>query len=474
MRASTTDTIIAISSPPGRSMRGLIRLAGPRAFEVLDCLLDDQTNSGAVTRPQSDRDRVAIRPSDRTLIPTRLRSPNLPVLIARFPGPSSYTGNDVAELQLPGNPALLDRVVRDGIGHGARLAEPGEFTFRAFLTGRMDLTRAEGVAATIAATSDSQLAAARLLRQGRLGSFATGLVDRLGQLLALVEAGIDFTDQEDVVPITPRKLDEGLHGIETDLRQLLEHSRSWGALEALPRVVLAGPPSSGKSTLFNALLGHDRAVIHDQPGTTRDMLEEPLRLIRADGRRVEVMLVDIAGLDEAEALLDREAQRIARDAIARADLVIRLTPVGEPGSRPSIAGFAPADGMAMIDVYTMADRKPGRAYPEDTIAISAITGQGLSGLRAAIVRRIGKRGVSLAGDMLALQPRHAAALREAAAGLSSAREALSSQRDARALNGIEWIAAALRDSLDALASLGGELTPDDIIGRVFATFCVGK
>lgn len=462
-------------------MRGLIRLAGPKAFEILE-----QITASRDVRQSPKRQRGSARSGDptlahasgsdeapdRVLTKARLRDPGLPVLVARFPGPGTYTGDDVAELQLPGNPALLDRVVRACVRHGARLAEPGEFTFRAFLAGRMDLTRAEGVAATIAATSDSQLAAAHLLRQGRLGSFATDLVDRLGQLLALVEAGIDFTDQEDVVPITPRELDNGMKEVETDLRRLLERSRSWGTLEALPRVVLVGPPSSGKSTLFNALLGHDRAVIHDQPGTTRDVLEEPLELTCPGGRRVEVMLVDIAGLDDAEALLDRAAQHAADAAIARADLLLLIRAADDPEPRTHTRG-RPTNTPA-IPVLTKTDLLSAKEADPDALPVSAPTGQGLERLRKSIAKRVGERGVSLAGDMLALQPRHETALRDALTGLDVARERLAPQRDAAALDGVEWVAAALRDALDALASLGGELTPDDIIGRVFATFCVGK
>ena len=284
-----TDTIAAVSSPPGRSARGLIRISGPGVSAVLEHLLED-----AIAEP-------------RKLTPVRLKPPHLPpipALLLRFTAPASYTGDDLAELQLPGNAALLDRVLHEVLEVGrasrpspstadgpdgpptspnqgaklARLAEPGEFTFRAYTAGKLDLTRAEGVGATISAVSDSQLAAAGLLRRGELGATAESLVDQIGGLLALVEAGIDFTDQEDVNPIAPGRLDEKLADAEHQLERILANSRSWGAIEALPRAVLVGPPSVGKSTLFNALLGRERAVIDAAPGTTRDVLAEPLRL----------------------------------------------------------------------------------------------------------------------------------------------------------------------------------------------------
>ncbi|MEO1237372.1 MAG: GTPase, partial [Planctomycetota bacterium] len=299
------DTIVAVSSPPGRSARGLIRLDGPEAFAILDALVEFDA-----------------QPPPHHVVPARLRDPSIPVLVARFPGPRSYTGSDVAELQLPGHPALLERMVLaavDGSGGGGRLAEPGEFTFRAYTAGKLDLTRAEGVAATIHAVSDGQLAAAAALRHGELARFAAERVDHVGRLLALVEAGIDFVDQDDVVPIPPPELAAALEEELQHFRGLLERSRSWGAVEALPRVVLVGPPSAGKSTLFNALLGRPRAVTDAAPGTTRDVLEEPLTL-SPDGN--EVMLVDLAGLDNAASALDRDVQQRVRGAINHADLLL--------------------------------------------------------------------------------------------------------------------------------------------------------
>ncbi len=438
-----SDTIVAISSPPGRSIRGLLRFSGPHTRTILTRLL----------RLQPDDPRL----KGHTLSSARLHRPAIPVLAAFFQAPRSYTGEDAAELQLPGHPALLDRVLHQAIDHGARLAEPGEFTFRAYTAGRLDLTQAEGVAATIAACSDAQLHAAAMLREGKLGRFAADLVDRLGSRLALVEAGIDFVDQEDVVPIPPGELDAALKPLETQLADLLRRARSWGAIEALPRVVLVGPPSSGKSTLFNALLSRDRAVIHAAPGTTRDAIAEPLTLIDDHGRPVEVMLVDIAGLDRADALLDRQAQQAARDAIARADLVLRIQ---------TDRSFA----APTLDIAAKADLHD----TGDDLCVSAHTGHNLDKLRSAIVHAVGSRAVSVAADSLALQPRHESALRAALESVREARRLLGPQLAAQAIDHVELIAGRLRAALDDLAGLGGQLTPDDVIGRVFATFCIGK
>ncbi|MFA9479276.1 tRNA modification GTPase [Phycisphaerales bacterium AB-hyl4] len=456
LHTTTHDTIAAVSSPPGRSLRGLLRLSGRDARAVLSQLID--------------------LPADlprRTLQRVRLLDPPMPALLAWFPGPHSYTGDDVAELQLPGHPALLDRVLHAMLAAGARLAEPGEFTFRGYLAGRFDLTQAEGIAATIAAVSDSQLAAATMLREGQLASVTRELVDELATVLALVEAGIDFVDQEDVVPIAPAELHRRLGSLANRLRALVKRSRSWGALEALPRVVLVGLPSVGKSTLFNALLGRERAVIDAQPGTTRDVLAEPMTLRDAHGRSVEVMLVDIAGLDRPEAALDEQVQAAAHRAIAQADLLLRVTDTADQDAPPSAGLTLPRD-TPTLHVRTKADMPSVEPPASDQLHVSVHADLGLDVLRDAVARRIAERGVSVASDMLALQPRHEHALKAASEQLADALAWVEPQRESPSLDDVELIASHLRSALDALAGLGGEMTPDDVIGRVFATFCVGK
>jgi len=450
--------IAAVSSPPGRSPRGIVRVSGGDLSALLDVLFDR-------------------RPPPRELTALRWRLDDrldLPCLAAFFPTPHSYTGEDVLEVQTPGNPALLDRILHrvidaaESVGQPARLAEPGEFTRRAFLAGRVALTECEGIAATIGAESDAQLNAAGLLRRGRLGSLAVDLVQQLARALALVEAGIDFVDQDDVHPIAPAELDRQLREIESKLQALLARSRSWSALEALPWVVLAGPPNAGKSTLFNALLGRERAVVSDIPGTTRDVLREPLR-IETDEGAAEVMLVDVAGHDRPVDELNAAMQSAAEEALAHAELVIHLAEAGSPVE--SLATAAP-----VLRVRGKADRAnaAGVASPGEPIAVSAITGQGLDELKGEIARRLRTRAVSLGGQMLALQPRHADELRRALAAVSTTLAMIADQLHDETLTDMELIASQMRLALDHLAALGGEMPPDDVLGQVFATFCVGK
>ncbi len=466
---ATTDTIAAISSPPGRAARGLIRLSGPATRKILTCLFHP------------------VPESPRRVVPARMAigSGELPMLLARFEAPRSYTGQDMAELQLPGNPALLDRVLGRVLDEGARLAEPGEFTFRAFVNGRVDLTRAEGIAATITAVSDSQLEAAVLLREGRLGRLATDLVDRLAHLLALVEAGIDFVDQEDVVPISAGALADSLGPLQRRIEELLERSRAWSRIEELPQVVILGRPSTGKSTLFNALLGHRRAVISEIPGTTRDILREPMHLTDRAGRDIELMLVDLAGLDEPRTALDRQVQAAARRAIATADLLLMVDdaqapppPANDGGSDPSaLAGSA---RCPVVSVRTKADLPP--LPPPSSPAQPAVSimeqgqgqARGLDHLRCAVVGALGGQGSGLGGQMLTLQPRHEHELRSAAEQLQHALSLLQLQDPDDGIEQIELVAGCMRSALDALANLGGQQSADDVIGRIFASFCIGK
>ena len=449
------DTIVAVSSPPGRAARGLIRISGGDTLSILAQL-------------------TSVQPIIHAILPCRLLHDRLPALLAFFAGPRSYTGGDLAELHLPGNPALLDRILHQIIALGGRLAEPGEFTFRAYLAGKLDLTQAEGISATIAATSDAQLRAASLLREGKLGELATQFVDEVGTSLALVEAGIDFTDQDDVVPITPAKLDANLTAIEANLDDLLLHSRSWGSLEALPRIVLVGPPSAGKSTLFNALLGRERAVISETPGTTRDLLAEPMAMKNQQGEMVEVMLIDIAGLDDPRSVLDHQMQDAAKIAIASADLILLIA----DDANGFVSNTSLPQSTPTLRVQTKADLRSvaldENQIDETTLHISAKTGLHLDRLRQLILTKLGERAVSISADMLALQPRHELALKQAQHDLATARALLSYQRSEPAIAQVELIAGAMRSALDHLAGLGGTLTPDDVIGRVFATFCIGK
>jgi tRNA modification GTPase len=436
----TGDTIAAIASPPGRSTRGIVRLSGPATREVLATVLAGPP-----------------RPFDRLCFRGRLRLGQalLPVLVATYRAPDSYTAEDSAEILLPGNPTLLQRIMDALLSiTSVRLATPGEFTARAYLNNRLTLDQAEAVAATIAAESDSQLAAARSLLQGRTGRSYREWADEIATLLALVEAGIDFTDQEDVVAISAEDLRLRITRLLERMNALSGTGNASAVRTDLPRVVLAGEPNAGKSTLFNALLGTTRAVVSDVAGTTRDVLEERLDLSRDLPGAGTVAIIDIAGLDEDAVGLDRQAQAAAADAIAAADVVLHCDPTGAFPSLNARAGTPVLRIRTKADLMVVSEGEPG------SIRVCALDRWNLPALRRAIAEAAtGGRG----GDSQVI-PRHQRALAQAQAAL---RESLATGQP-------ETIAASLRAALDAMGELVGRISPDDVIGRIFATFCVGK
>ncbi len=448
----TGDTILAPATPPGRSALAIIRLSGPGVPDIL-------------------RARLTTLSQERGLHRTRLRLWNdleLPVGLLLAPKPASYTGESIAEILIPGNPQLMQRLSAFLLREHAqlRLAEPGEFTARAFLNGRMTIEQAEGVALAIASENDAQLAAARALLDGDAGDSHRTAAEEIARLLALVEAGIDFTDQEDVVPIAPDDLDASIAALCAQLDANLAGAAPSESLQELPRIVLVGRPNSGKSTLFNALLGRTRAVVSETPGSTRDALEETIPLGRPeDGFAI---LIDLAGLDESLAGrsdVERESQDRARATIAGADAIIHCDPSGR-FQLPDLPAQTP-----MIRVRTKADLPNATSDAHGDLSVCALDQWNLPALRRAIADLA---GASRAGERLTLLPRHRTALEETRDALLGVHETLHAQSQRRTLEHPERLAFDLRRALDAVGQIAGDVPPDDVIGRIFASFCVGK
>lgn len=436
------DTIVACATAIGRPMwgaRALVRLSGPDAFDVIDRLL---TSPVERTRGVSKHELSVLGAA-------------LPVAVMRLVAPASYTGEDTAEIVLPANALLVDAVIDALLEYpGARRAGAGEFTARAYLSGRLSLDEAEGVAQLIGATNEAELSAANRVLSGAAGDRARRLAEEVARLLALVEAGVDFTDQEDVVPIAPAELREAIGRVRGELGK----DASAAAATGVFRAVLVGPPSAGKSTLFNALLGSERSMTDAAPGTTRDVIAEPLELEGAD-----IELCDLPGLDPDPAgAIAVEMQAAARRAIDGADLILACDPEGRwdfiDGSRPALR------------IRTKLDEHGARAVP---LAVCALDGDGLDALRRAIADAALGRGAPTAGaHELSVAPRHRRAAREAGRSLRTAAALL--ELDTDAITEPELVAGELRLALDRLGEITGRITPDDVIGRVFASFCVGK
>ncbi|MDZ4830446.1 MAG: GTPase [Phycisphaerae bacterium] len=430
------SAIVARASAPGRGVRALLRLSGPPTFALLRACgpLEAAPVRGGRTWRMFGR---------------------VPCLLTIMPGPSSFTGDDCAEIALAGNPDLVAEVESRLLAADAtvRRAAPGEFTWRAFVNGRIDLTQAEGVAATIAASTDAELRAARTLVEGGLGRFVRDIAERVADDLALVEAGIDFTDQEDVVAISAAALATDLTSMIAALQSRVDRTVPTERLDAVPRVVLAGAPNAGKSTLFNALVGRTRTVVSSVAGTTRDAIAERLSVSTLTGA-MEIVLVDIAGLDCVESgprgEHDVAMQRAARHAIETADLVVRC--VGPESEAPDVSSRE-------IVVYTKVD-----LARRDGLGVCATTGAGLDALRQTIGTRLAARLVGGEGETLILGERHRSLLIEAIGHL----ERGLTTREA------ELVAANLRLTLDALGGITGAIAPDEVLGRIFGKFCVGK
>lgn len=453
-------------------MRGIIRISGADETALLDAMCES-----------------AIICATRGVLIARLKYKNLslPCLRLQYIAPHSYTGEASAELLLPGNPALLDRIValmfevaREN-NLDVRHAEPGEFTARAFLNHRISLIQAEGVAATIAARSDAELRAASMLRDDSLGRLGDSLADELASALALVEAGIDFTDQEDVVAIAADDLRNRLVSLRARIALQLERAVGYGQLESAPLVVLTGAPNAGKSTLFNALLGRTRVIVSPIAGTTRDAIIEPLH-IKTNQGDAEVLLVDVAGEDENDlGVMNQQMQSAAQAMRRRADLLLRCVSIDSyplPGGEGRVrveGGGGDSKSLQEVIVVTKADasRQIGTYDDANTVITSAVTNRGIAELKQAIATRLADRAVSLAADAVALMPRHETALRDADRALQSSLEFILNNED-RQIRQPELVAASMREALDHLGSLAGRITPDEVLGRIFARFCIGK
>jgi tRNA modification GTPase len=440
------DTIAAISSASGPAARMIVRLSGPLTATIAPEL------TGA---PIPDTNRAA-----RTHL--SFAGLRVPAWVYTFGAPRSYTGEDLTEFHLPGNP-LLARILLDHlVGAGVRHAEPGEFTARAYFNGRMDLTKAEGVAAAISAQSERELFAARKLLAGELASRLRPLTESLADTLALVEAGIDFAD-EGVIAIAPDELRRRVTDVDAALADLLASSTRFEPLTHEPTIVLAGRPNAGKSTLLNALAGQSRAVVSPLAGTTRDVLTAEIALSRG-----LVRLADAAGLEEvAESAstgdIADQMREHARRAADTADVLVLVVDVSD--TRPPLRLNREPD----LIVTTKADLcdRDSQVAPSGSILVSATTGYGLNELRVALDRLTFGDDAGTSAPILALNARHVRAI-------DDARDALARIGFGHADLSAEVVALDLRDALDALGAVVGRLTPDDLLGRIFASFCIGK
>lgn len=464
------DTIVAISSPPGTGWRGIVRLSGDRAVEIAsERFSSDNGRSIAAAGGEALCGRILVDGSE------------MPGHVHVFRAPRSYTRQDMAEFHLLGSPSVLGMLVESCLHAGARLAEPGEFTARAFLAGAMDLSQVHGVAGMVAARSDLQLRAASRLLHGELARTAEQAREEIADLLSLVEGALDFAE-EPIEFISAEALCERLNGVVARLEATAAAGLRMERWDRLPLVCLAGPPNAGKSSLLNQLTGIDRVICTPTAGTTRDVVSAPMAI-----DDLECLLVDTAGLGVPRDELDLTAQRAARQALASADLVLlildgaamdvdpgpeelagmfELALPQEAGSTPCIRVINKSDLLASRPMIRTAAEAAG------SLLVSASSGDGCSELCQQIHRTLRGREVDIHEDAIALMAQHREALEQA---IDSTRRAIElAGKSQGTLANADLVAAELHITANALAALVGREDTESLLGRVFARFCVGK
>jgi tRNA modification GTPase len=432
------DTIVALASAAGPGLRAIVRISGRRAAAVAAAVFPGFTRelqrrlvSGAVRLPEA---RVAF-PAD----------------LYWFPSPRSYTGQDVVELHTLSCPPLIERLVAACLDAGARAAQPGEFTLRAFLAGKLDLTRAEAVLGVIEATGEGELKNALAQLAGGMAQPLAQLREDLLNLLADIEAALDFAD-EDIAFVRPEELLGRLAKGLAQLTLLKKQIAQRGLGERPFRVVLVGRPNAGKSSLFNALVGRAEAIVSSEPGTTRDYLEKDVHL-----RDITLRLVDTAGLRPAADSIESAAQGLGLDQVRQADLVLLCVEGGKEADQEA--------GLAAEDVLPIATKCDVLSPPAGILATSARTREGLDELRSLLAERARSRGTSSLAPSLSRCRHHVDAC-------------LGHLRQAHAIvlnEGLpELLALELRLTLEQLGAMVGAVYTDDLLDRVFSRFCIGK
>jgi len=439
-----TDTIAAISTPFGEGAIALLRLSGAQAVEFamaifrsgkpLAKLTPRMQHYGAVFDGKSKLDDV---------------------LLTIFRAPHSYTGEDVVEIACHGGVLVTRRILEALLRAGARPAEPGEFTQRAYLHHKMDLTQAEAVMDLISAQTDLALRAASEQLQGRLGEHIRALRETIIELLANVEAFIDFPD-EDIDPDTGEKLLTKLDAARAEMDTLLATADRGKVLREGVRTVIYGAPNVGKSSLLNLLLGHERAIVSARPGTTRDVIEETINL-----GGLPIRIIDTAGVRESDDEIEREGMKRTWQELSRADLALHVFDASQPPAEQ-----ANGAGVTVLNKTDLGEH-PGWG-DVDAVRISCLKGQGIDTLTEAIVARVAGGASAHRDWSLAINARHADCLRRARSYIDAARIAFVDGMSS------EFIAEELRAALDAVGEVVGKADTEEILGKIFSTFCIGK
>lgn len=450
---SPPDTIAALSTPVGTSAIAVVRASGPGCSALVQSIF------GNSVAPRVAKHGNYVDKSGRVLDD---------VVTVFYAGPRSYTGEDSLEISLHGNPFIAQAILKDLVARGCRTAESGEFTRRAFLNGRLDLTQAEAVIDLIQARSERALAAANQQLRGGLGRHLGELTDKLLNALARIEAYIDFPD-EDLPPEDRSIVIDTLESASRGTERLLASEHYGTLLRDGIRTVILGEPNAGKSSLLNRLVGSERALVSPEPGTTRDFIEERLTI----GPHC-IRLVDTAGLNPNPEPLEKRGIAKTVERAAEADLILlvldQTRPV--PALPDGISGLL--NSKNTIVVFNKSDLQARAAKADVPLAacarvhVSALSGAGFEDLQAAVVSQAEAFRIDHGDEIVTINARHADALSRARLSLSEAIEKLRTQA------AVELLASDVRAALDALGEISGRIDNERMLDRLFSTFCIGK
>jgi len=452
-------TIVSPATPGGEGAVSIVRLSGPKAFPVLSALTS-LPSSFFIPRTLM---RAEVRDAAGGLIDA--------ALAVRFPGPNSFTGEDVVELHLHGSPVVVDAAVRAACAAGAVPAEPGEFSRRAFLNGKMDLTQAEGLADLI--TARTQAAASSALRQmrGAIGQKTGPIRENLVELLTELETAIDFGDEEDIPQAGQPQLVERVKEIAHELELILGTYEKGKRFSDGAMAAIVGVANVGKSLLLNRLAGEERAIVDDTPGTTRDFLQAEVVV-----GGIPVLLVDTAGLRETVDLVEQKGVARSKEIITQADLVLFVLDGAREVKEEDRQAFEKVRERPHFIVVNKSDlpavatgeELEGEAEGRGVIRLSAKTGENISRLVEAIALELAVSEGAVLTQAPLTRERHRQAVAKAQEALARAGESVSAGMPA------EFTAADVREASRALAELVGEIAPEEILDEVFSRFCIGK
>jgi tRNA modification GTPase len=446
---NTLDTIAAIATPPGNGGVGIIRISGVLATQIAGHL----TTKSFLPRQALF---TAFNDKDGSVIDSGI--------LLYFPNPSSYTGEDTIELQGHGGTVVLDMLLRRVLSLGARMAKPGEFTERAFLNNKLDLAQAEAVADLIESSTEQSVRSSQKSMQGVFSKQINALVDQLTELRMYVEAAIDFVDEE-IDFLTDGIVENKINEISKKIQKIQNTAQQGRLLRDGMTIVLAGKPNAGKSSLLNALTGHEAAIVTEVAGTTRDILRERIQI---DGMPLHI--IDTAGLRESDNIVEQEGIRRAHEEIRQADKILLIIDSTDPETETdSLLNTLPA-GLDITKVYNKIDLSGMQAqiiesehHSEIYLSIKQQTGIEL--LTEHLKKSVGFKGE--ADDVFIARRRHIEALSESQQYIACAKQQLKNQSG-------ELVAEDLRQAQNSLAEITGTFSSDDLLGKIFGSFCIGK